>query len=311
MKTISTIAAELRESNPSLGNPTARDLNNMLLVKGLICVVSDGKCPTSLGLQRGILKRVDRNDMGKRYCYPVYDERAEAYVKSLAIAYFAPRPLTEVESELPETSETTRETSYTYKYSRKDHEAMQALHRDRLILLEGPTAYWTYFQDAKNLCRIMGWNVYENRRNVPGVTFPKDQLETVLQSLDASNISWIVSGLASERLSSIASPVEPMPEGEPSIVEIGSYIRVLVDGNDKRSFFIRDGNETPMVACVSATGMVINTELPSYENDSITVDSPAGQALLGRQIGDTVTIQVRDTAANTINAHTYQVLDIK
>ena len=232
-------------------------------------------------------------------------------MKSLAVSYFAPKPLSETESELPETSDTICETSYIYKYSRKDHEAMQALHRDRLILLEGPTAYWTYFQDAKTLCRIMGWNVYENRRNVPGVTFPKYQLETVLQSLDASNISWVVSGLASERLSSIASPVEPTPEEEPGVVEIGSFIRLLIDGNNERSFFIRDRNETPMVAYVSATGMVINTELTSYENDSITVDSPAGQALLGRQIGDIVTIQVRDTSTNAINTHTYQILDIK
>ncbi len=69
MKPISTIAAELRTSNPELGHPTARDLNNMLLVKGLICNVVDGKVPTAYGRQKGIQKKVSRDDMGRRFCF--------------------------------------------------------------------------------------------------------------------------------------------------------------------------------------------------------------------------------------------------
>ena len=113
--------------------------------------------------------------------------------------------------------DTIQSANPAYTYTRKEHEAVQSRYRGRLVLLEGPEAYWTYFHDARTISAIMNWHVYENRRSVPGITFPKDQLETVLQALDQNHVNWIVCSPSGERLSAIteASIRTVLPEEEP------------------------------------------------------------------------------------------------
>ena len=106
MKTISAILAELKDSNPELGHLTASALNNMLLSKGLICTVKDGKVPTQRGEIEGIQKKVNKDDMGRRICYPVYTEQGERYVKALAVQHFAGAMPRETESAPPEVAST-------------------------------------------------------------------------------------------------------------------------------------------------------------------------------------------------------------
>lgn len=203
--------------------------------------------------------------------------------------------------------DTTSSDSQVYRYTRRDHESIQSCYRDRLVLLEGPDAYWTYFQDARTISRIMNWQVYENRRNVPGITFPKEQLEAVLLSLDQNRIGWIVCTPSGERLSSITlSHVSDISEEEPEVITLGSYVRVQINGITERSFLIREANAAPVVIHVSPTGMVKGTELPDFSGDSISVESPAGQALLGRHIGDLVSVPGGNNEQNT-----YQILGIK
>ena len=307
MKSISEIAAELRESNPELGRPTARDLNNMLLVKGLICNVEKGKSPTRLGMQRGIHKRNGRDDMGRAFCYPVYDEEGERYVKTLALAYFAPE---EEPLNIPDAALNTRTVFPTpgYHYTHRDHETAQNHYRDSLVLLEGPEAYWTYFQDARILSQIMGWNVYTNRRDIPGLAFQKDQLENVLCSLDREHLRWVVCSPQGDRCSNVGTETssDVRIESDLDVVEIGSYIRVLINGETEMSFFLANPNTNPIIVSISQTGLVINTSISGFENDTITTDSAVGRALLGRRIGEVVRVP-----NNEGSMLSYQILGIK
>lgn len=201
-----------------------------------------------------------------------------------------------------------RSVNPVYAYTRKDHEAVQSRYRDRLVLLEGPDAYWTYFQDARTISTVMNWRVYENRRNVPGITFPKGKLEAVLRALDQNRVSWVVSSPSGEQLSASTEPPTHIQilEEEPEVVEIGSYVRVCINGTIEKSFLIREGNAAPLVIHVSSTGMIKRTELPGYSDDSISAESPAGRALLGRRIGDIVSVSGGNNEQNT-----YQILGIK
>ena len=52
--------------------------------------------------------------------------------------------------------------------------------------------------------------------------------------------------------------------------------------------------------------MVISTGISGFEEDSVSIDSPAGRALLGRRVGEIV--QVAGGSGDTIP---YQVLEIK
>lgn len=309
MKTISVISAELRQSNPELGNPTAHDLNNMLLVKGLICIVKDGKAPTPLGQSKGIQKRVDKDDMGKRYCIPVYNEEAAQYVKTRAIEYYSVHaPQAAVPGPVPPAA-TPLILNPEYSFSRKDHEDIQSRNRDCLVLLEGPYAYWTYFHDARVIGRVMDWPTHVNKQNSPGIAFPKDRLDSVLQALDHAYVKWIVCHPYGEQRSmfeSIPSNIEPDDE-DVDVVEIGSYVRVLINGITEKSFLLRDSNIAPAVVQVTGTGMVVFTDFPILEEDSITVDSPAGRALLGQNVGNTITVPIEGTGA----INTYQILEIK
>ncbi len=305
MKPISTIASELRNSNPELGHPTARDLNNMLLVKGLICNVVDGKAPTTYGKRKGIQKKVSRDDMGRRFCYPVYNDQAEQYIKALAIEYFAPVVMPAVGPAAPVPTGTTNVDSPIYKYSRKDHDDAKNQYRDLLVFLEGPDSYWTYFQDARTVARIMGWSVYENRWNFPGIAFPKDQLSAVLQKLNRNQIGWLVKSPLDER-QSIAHNIEPPAEDELSSVEIGSFVRVLINDAQEMSFFLRDSLTAPMIAHVTGTGMVISTDIQSFADRTVTTASAVGQALLGKRVGDIFVVP-----GQAGGSFRYQILEIK
>ncbi len=305
MKNISTIAAELRMSNPEIGNNTAQDLNNMLLAKGLICIVPQGKRPTKVGREKGIRKRVIRNESGQRVFYPVYTEQGERYVKSLALHYFAPNTAPMIENPRPvQPAEVVADTP-RFMYSHKDYDIVQKQNQDRLIILEGPNAYWTYFHDARTISQTMNWSVYENRRSIPGISFPKEQLEIVLQRLNQNRISWVVVSPSEERRSTTVynNTFETTTESES--IEIGSYIRVCINGILEKNFCITESNNALTVACVSANGMVVDVNIPELADGCISIESPAGQALLGRHTGETVTVPV----GRGINS--YRILEIK
>ena len=307
MKLISTIAAELRQSNPEIGRPTAQDLNNMLIVKGLIRSIADGKCPTLSGSQVGIRKRIGWDTSGHRYCTPEYDERAERYVKSLAIEYFseiaaqvnAPLPSEVPVAPAPPASmpttpviESLVQQRPQYHYTHRDFDSIKIQFRDHLIILEGPDSYWTYFQDARTLCSLMRWDVYVNHKNIPGITFPKNELPAVLQILDNNQIEWVVWDHLGERRSaeySLTANIET-PDTTEDTIEIGSYVRVRINNSVERSFFVRDSHLAPVIAHISANGMVISTGISGFEEDSVSIDSPAGRALLGRRVGEIVQI---------------------
>ena len=95
-------------------------------------------------------------------------------------------------------------------------------------------------------------------------------------------------------------------ESDFEVVEVGSYIRVLINGQTEMSFFLANPNTNPIAVSISQTGLVINTSISGFENDTITTDSPAGQALLGRRIGEVV--RVPNSEGIMLS---YQILGIK
>ena len=323
MKLISTIAADLKQTNPEIGCPTAQDLNNMLLVKGLIYNTPKGKLPTAAGRQKGIGKRIGIDSYGHEYAIPEYDRQAEQYVKSLAIKYFseiaeqvaAPLVSGDNSSFALSSSNQTNISEISsgspipvYQYTHRDYDSIKSRYRDHLVILEGPVSYWTYFQDARKLSQLMGWDVYFNHRSIPGIAFQKDQLSFVEQTLDQNRVEWIVYGLENEQRSAEYSPVSEieLPETRTETVMIGSYVKVCINDSEIKSFFIRDGNSDPVIAQVSKNGLVISTDFSEFEEDSVTVDSSAGSALLGRIVGDIVQV-----VGGRGDVMTYHILEIK
>lgn len=305
MKSISTIAAELRKSNPEIGNNTAQDLNNMLLMKGLICIVPQGKRPTKAGREKGIRKRVIRDELGRRIFYPVYTEQGERYVKALAVAYFAPNTAPVIDAFQPVRPSAIATDAPQFRFTHKDYDIVQKLNQDRLIILEGPNAFWTYFHDAKTISQIMNWSAYENRRSIPGISFSKEQLKTVLQRLNQNQISWIVVSPSEERRSTTVSTKAFDTQEESGCVEIGSNIRVCINGILEKNFCIIESDNAHTVACVSSNGMVVDMDVPELADGCISIESPAGQALLGRHIGETVSVSVGG------DNNTFRILKIK
>lgn len=194
-----------------------------------------------------------------------------------------------------------------YKYTQKAYKEVQQRYNDRLIILEGPNAYWTYFRDALTISRLINQRAYTNRHSVPGITFPKEQISTVLFALDRANISWIVCDATHERLSKKSMNHVPTEKSKNlTTIGVGNYVKVRINGAEEREFLIRDKNSQPHVVQVSPDCMIKSTSLPTYPKDSISIESPVGKALLGHQIGDGIIIPGGNNKVNT-----YQILNVR
>ncbi len=299
----------------------------MLLVKGLIFETDKGKKPTARGVEKGLELKADFDANGREYCYPIYSDNAARYVKQLALAYLAeetaqaeapvladanqPTPAHAVSSTVSApvmvAPAPTAEMSQSegaksqYRFTHNDYRAAKRRNRDCLVLLESPYDYRTYFRDARRLSGVLHLDVYKNRRDIPGISFPKSKIGFAQQALDDAGIPWVICTPEGEYRAPSAAIGSTFEESEDAAsaatVEVGREITVRVNNSDRRSFFLVEGNAAPIVAYVNEQGMVTGTEMISFDLNTVSTESPVGAALLGRRVGETIRVTVGGTTS--------------
>ena len=282
--TITEILQELKaehKQNQVYQNLTPKGINQILLSKHILETTQYGKTPTKEGQKNGLYIIKGLDSKGHQYASAIYSEPGKRYIKAFIAEYIG-----------------GVQPPHDYEFTRAAYDRLHQEYPNHVIILEGPSGYWVYFESARILKEATGWSTYQARSGI-GFNFAKHNLAFILNSLEKQHIAALVYGpsrtelieptIAEESAEEVAY-VKIKEHTGPKVASVGNYVSVKV--NDDPAIIrmlLEEPQNHPIIYTMGSDGLITASEVVS-EFDEITMktDSLAGRAILGHAKGETV-----------------------
>ena len=277
-KKISEIASIIREETGQA--ISAEKLNKMLVGQGDLADTALGKVETKQGRDRGISGGLHTNENGEEYWTPKYSETAVDYVIASAKQYFP-----ELQELLPQ----NEEIGYICGRRSSIYRELKEQYPDYVIILEGDIRFYVYDNSAVMLGSLFNFGVHKNSNGESGVAFKKDVLNIVRSALDEHSIPWILSTPNDRKQIYSGNILSAQQLLLDDGIKDGDWVVLLLETGERITARMTDVNSLGSHIFEGIT--IFESDIPTDQlNSTIATNGPLYQALLGKHVGDRVSV---------------------
>lgn len=256
-----------------------KEINKILIETGDLTESALGKIETKQGAEHGICGEL-RETEEKRYWIPLYPEEARKYVEQVVLNHYesiVKQPVNETN----EPADPAAEKKAKKQKIRKRWNQVKKEYGDqyRIIILEDPSGYWTFDEEAVLLASICGAPIKQGT-NTHALIHNKSSHPVVLKELKSAGVAYIV-------ISPDAKIKKPTAPGK-QIQENIKFTLKESDGTLMKCIIQEFEGDVNSVEHVDGTEHIFLNPITEFEDClSLSPAAPLAQAALGHKKGDT------------------------
>lgn len=255
------------------------EINKTLVETGDLTESALGKIETKQGAEHGICG-VLRETEDKRYWVPLYPEEARKYVEQVVLDHYdsiVKQPVQETN----QPADPAAEKRAKKQEMRNAWTQLKETHGDRhqIFILEDPTGYWTFDEEAVLMASICGVTLNQGT-DTHALIHNSASHALVLRALNNAGITYMVAA------SNAMETTQETPGNR--IQENMKFTLQDSDGNTMKFIIQELEGDVNSVEHVDGTEHIFLRPVTTFEEcRSLSQDTPLARAALGHQEGDT------------------------
>lgn len=314
-KIISEVLKELKEEFPNAhshckGLFVPKNLTGILVNQGYLYQDNDGKHPTELGEENGISEYWRVKEDGKQFWQVVYNEHAEQMLHTIFEQQYSDIiTLYDGHSEM-----VVEHMPGLDRAGRRGSREIRMRHPTHIVFQESEGRTWAFDDNAQEICHILNTEPYENAMGETGVSFESSDFDSVVvPKLKQQKKSYIVNRpqemeIVSFKAQAVHAPIthpelRPVTEMHASRTAVlGDYLTLNSEEGKMNVYLAMEetGSYQPIMHDDGGIEFINVPEIERNGHRLLSPDSPLSQALIGKQINDTI----------TVNGFRYNILSI-